>query len=133
MYNEIKLSFFNSDGTDYDLSSIDIEVGVKRNRGDDDQITLTEGDGVTIIDNDVNLVFTESESAEFKERPYYWQLRRTIDSKEKVWLNGDHDWHNGKFDAFNNNGENITISDEGESINIIIESGGSSSFAIYWN
>lgn len=125
MYNEIVLSFFNADGTDYDFTNVTLQVGIKKNRGDEDLVTLDEGDGITITDNDVHFVYTEAESAEFKERPYYWQLRRTIDSKEKVWLNGDHDWHNGKFDAFNNSGETITIDDDGEVINITIHDSGS--------
>ncbi len=130
MYNEIVFSFFNEDGSDYDFSSVTLEAGVKRNRGDEDLITLTEADGITVIDNDVHLVLDGADSSEFKERPYYWQLRRTIDSKEKVWLNGVHDWHNGKFDAFNNAGEVITITDGSEVVTVTIqESGGSVTLA----
>lgn len=130
MYNEIVFSFFNEDGSDYDLSTVAIELGVKRNRGDEDLITLTQASGITVTDNDVHIVFTESESAEFKERPYYWQLRRTIDSKEKVWLNGVHDWHNGKFDAFNNAGETITITDGSEVVTITIQEPGGGSVTL---
>lgn len=120
MYNEKTLSFFNADGSDYDFSSVDVEIGVKKNRGDDDFITLTEGDGVTITDNDVHFVYDEDQSDTFKERPYYWQFRRTISGNEKVWLNGDHDWHNGKFDAFNDSGDTIQINENGDIINITI-------------
>lgn len=120
MYNEKRLSFFNADGSDYDLASVLVEIGVKKNRGDSDLITLTEGNGITINENDIDFVFTESQSTNFKERVYYWQLRRTISGNTKVWLNGDHDWHNGKFDSFNVNGENITIDDNGSDIIISI-------------
>lgn len=133
MYNEKVLSFFNADGSDYDFTDVGVEIGVKKNRGDDDFITLTDGGGITITDNDVHFVFTEAQSATFKERPYYWQFRRTIDSKEKVWLNGDHDWHNGKFDAFSDSGDTIQINENGEVINIVIqESGGTSLFLGYF-
>lgn len=126
MYNEKTLSFFNEDDTDYDFTDVGVEIGVKKNRGDDDFITLTEGNGITITGKDVHFAFTEAQSALFKERPYYWQFRRTIDNKEKVWLNGDHDWHNGKFDAFTSDSE-ITIAENGEVIRIVIqESGGGS-------
>lgn len=124
MFNEKTLSFFNADGSDYDFSAVDVEIGVKRNRGDDDFVTLTEGDGISITDNDVHFAFTEAQSATFKERPYYWQFRRTIDSKTKVWLNGAHDWHNGKFDAFNDSGDTVTITENGEVINIVINEAG---------
>lgn len=121
MYNEKTLSFFNADGSDYDFSAVDLEIGVKRNRGDEDYVTLTEGGGITITDNDVHFVFTEAQSETFKERPYYWQFRRTISGNEKVWLNGDHDWHNGKFDAFNDSGDTVQINDNGDVINIFIQ------------
>jgi hypothetical protein len=124
MHNEKRLSFFNSDGSDYDFTGVTLEIGVKKNRGDADFITLSEGDGITITDNDVDFIFTEAQSELFKERPYYWQLRRTISGNEKVWLNGDHDWHNGKFDAFNNNGETITIDDNGTPVLITISEAG---------
>lgn len=124
MYNEKVFSVFNADGTDYDFTDVGIDVGVKRNRGDDDFLTLTEGDGVIITDNDIHFVFSEDQSSLFTQRAYYWQLRRTIDGNKKVWLNGDHDWHNGKFDAFNNNGETITISEDGETVSITIQESG---------
>lgn len=119
MYNEKTLSFFNADGSDYDFTNVTIEIGVKRNRGDADYVTLTEGYGITITDNDVHFVFDEEQSGTFKERPYYWQFRRTISGNQKVWLNGDHDWHNGKFDAFNSS-DTITIAEDGDNILITI-------------
>lgn len=124
MYNEKVLSFFNAAGSDYDFTDVGLEIGIKKNRGDDDFITITEGNGITITGNDVHFVYNEEQSATFKERPYYWQLRRTIDGNKKVWLNGDHDWHNGKFDAFNDSGDTIQINDDGDIINVTINEGG---------
>jgi hypothetical protein len=110
-YNQKRLSFFNQDMTDYDLSDIVFEIGVKRNPADDDFVTLTIGDGLTVTDNDLDFVFDEEVSATFTERAYYWELRRTRTGNTKVWLNGAHDWHRGKFNSFNNAGCTVNNDD----------------------
>jgi hypothetical protein len=125
--NTKRFSFFNADGTDYDLSGVTLSIGIKRPRFLEDVITLTSGSGLTISGNNVDLELTSVQSANFDERVYYFELRRVISGKQKVWLNGDHIWHKGTFDAFNDNGTNITIDDNGEDILITInEAGGSS-------
>lgn len=120
MYNEIILSFFNGSGGDYNLSTVTLEVGIKKARGDADFITLTESSGITKTDNDAHLVITEAQSLTFTQKAYYWELRRTISGNKKVWLNGDHDWHNGRFDSFTGAGATITIDDNGTPVSIII-------------
>jgi hypothetical protein len=126
MSNTKRFTFFNGDGTDYDLSGVTLSIGIKRPRFTNDILTLTSGQGLTISGNDVDLELTSLQSAEFDERVYYFELRRVISGKQKVWLNGDHIWHKGTFDAFNDNGTNITIDDNGEDVLITINESGSS-------
>jgi len=130
MSNTKRFTFFNGDGTDYDLSGVTLSIGIKRPRFLEDVITLTSGSGLTISGNDVDLELTSLQSAEFDERVYYFELRRVISGKQKVWLNGDHIWHKGTFDAFNDNGTNITIDDNGEDVLITISESGSGGGAV---
>jgi len=130
MSNTKRFSFFNGDGTDYDLSGVTLEIGIKRPRFANDILTLTSGQGLTITGNDVDMELTAAQSANFDERVYYFELRRVISGKQKVWLNGDHIWHKGTFDAFNDNGTNITIDDNGEDVLITISESGSGGGAV---
>jgi hypothetical protein len=114
--NARTLSFFNSDGSDYNLAYQDFQVFIKRYPGDlVNQILLTIGAGLTILGNQILISLTAAQSL-LPEGEYYWELYNF--DTDQTWLNGNSNFHYGKFDGVTESGT-LTIGME-DPIDIIL-------------
>ena len=90
---------YNSDGAQVSLTYEDFEFRLKKFAGDrNTALTLTVGGGITLTGNEIIIRITTTQS-NISEGEYYWELLQ-IDDNE-TWLNGKAIFHNGVFDAFN--------------------------------
>lgn len=114
----------DSDGNPFNVGGIYVDYGfelfIKKYPGATDRekaISLTIGDGLAINGN--QLIFSvTSDDTWLDEGEYYWELY--LNETEKTWLNGKAIFHNGEFDGVNNDTQEVTISENGESITISI-------------
>lgn len=95
------------------------ELFIKRYSGAREKtISLTIGSGLVINGN--QLIFSvTSEDTNVIEGEYFWELY--LNETERTWLNGKAIFHNGEFDGVNNDTETITISEDGETIEITVQ------------
>lgn len=111
--------FTYSNGTAYSFIYDELELNIYRNQGDKKKlISLTHVSGITLNSNTVTASITKALS-NIPEGEYYWELYRT--DLEKTWLTGDAIFHNGKFDGVGTSTETITVTEDGDDINITIE------------
>lgn len=121
--------FTYSDGTAYSFIYDELELNIYKNQGDKKKlISLNHISGISLNSNTVTASITKALS-NIQEGEYYWELYRT--DLEKTWLTGDAVFHNGKFDGVTTDSTAITITEDGDDINITIsEASGSGNLTL---
>lgn len=104
--------FTNSSGADYDISSFEFELFIKKNPGARKDVisllTSYAGFGLTISGNDLTATFTDV-ITDIDAGEYYWELLR-LDTN-KTWLCGPCYVHEGEFDGVGTDTSTISIAD----------------------
>jgi hypothetical protein len=117
--------FKNSEGEARSLAYEEFEFNIKEYSGGRISISIP----LTISENILTAEITEALSR-VNEGEYYYELIRS--DIGKTWLNGKAIFHNGVFDGVDNDTEDITISETGETIEItVMESGTGGSGPVY--
>lgn len=116
--------FVRSDGSAYSFVYLELELNIYQNQGDKKKlISFSLGSGLSIVNaggNRVRASITSGQS-NVNEGKYYAELYRP--DIEKTWSCGDAFFHNGKFDGVNSDSETLTISEDGETIEITVNDG----------
>lgn len=104
--------FTNSSGADYDISSFDFELFIKKNAGARKDVisllTSYAGFGLSISTNELTATFTDV-ITDIDAGEYYWELLR-LDTN-KTWLCGPCYVHEGEFDGVETDTSTISIAD----------------------
>lgn len=116
--------FKYANGNPYNISALDFEFFVKKNeQSTDKDISLTVANGGLSVSgassNQLNVILSVTDSA-VKPRLYYGELYER--TQLLTWFNCDVHAHQGKFDGITET-ESITISLDGEDINITVQTG----------
>lgn len=105
--------FTNSSGADYDVSSFDFELFIKKNAGARKDVisllTSYAGFGLDISTNELTATFTDA-ITDIDSGEYYWELLR-LDTN-KTWLCGPCYVHEGEFDGVGTDTSTISIADQ---------------------
>jgi hypothetical protein len=121
------ITFLNSDGTPFDISALGFKIPVKQNTYSRTNVfELTIGDGLTIQGDDNNELKIEVSAERATVRPdvYFGTLFSTVEGK--TWLNGDWEFHNGKYDGVTET-DAIIVYQNGGDVLITIQGGSSTS------
>lgn len=116
--------FNYADGSAFDISGFDFEFFVKKNeQSEDKDISLTVANGGLSVsgtgNNQLNVILSVTNSG-VRPRKYYGELYER--TQLITWFNCDVHAHKGKFDGVTET-EQITISLDGEDINVTLELG----------
>lgn len=116
------LYFYDSSGNAFPLASYVFQINVKYREGDKtNRLTLTEGAGLTKSGNMLTINPTASQ-ASLREARYYYELEVTLGGSSYVWLCGDAELHNGKFDSVDNTSV-LTISNTSTPVSVVVSRG----------
>ncbi len=124
------LTFKNSDGTNRGISGKGWRLPVYQQPSSRTPIfTLTEGDGLTVQgdDNHQIAILVSASRATVRPDVYFGRLYSSIE--DKTWLNGDWEFHNGKYDGVTETDEIIVYENGDEIIIEVSDSGGSVTLA----
>lgn len=120
-----RLVFTDSNGLPFDISGYVFEFFVKETaKSEDKNISLTVANGGLSVsgddNNQLNLILTSTHT-DIRAKHYYGELYES--TQQLTWLNAEVIAHNGKFDGVSET-DGITISLDGEDINITVEMSG---------
>jgi len=119
----IVLTFLNSAGAAYNISSLNFEIPVfKRPQSTTPQFTLSVGSGLTVGGAGSNELSIDLTAVRATQRPgtYFWRLYS--DAEDHTWLNGPFYFHEGEFDGVNAP-EAFTIDSTGTAVTIEVTTG----------
>ncbi len=120
------LTFRNADGTPRDISGKGWELPVKKSPySRTDLFKLTEGNGLTVQGDDNNELAIEVSAERATVQPDVYFGRLYSSTEDKTWLDGDWEFHNGKYDGVTET-DDITIYENGEEIIIEVSGSGGS-------
>lgn len=113
---DIAFTVLDSAGAAFSLVYEDFQFIVKSYPGDrTNQINLTVGSGITLSGNQILIEVTATQ-ANLAAAQYYWELLQVDDNE--TWLSGNATFHQGPFDAAN---DDISIElTEREVVNLYI-------------
>lgn len=118
------LKFRNVDGTPRDISGKGWYLPVKKEPAARNNLfQLTEGDGLTVQGDDsdeLKIEISASRSNPFgsyRSDVCFGSLKTT--NPNRTWLNGDWEFHNGKYDGVTET-DTITVSEDGDTVYITI-------------
>lgn len=113
---DLTLPIYDSDGVAFSLVYEDFQFFIKRYPADRvNTIDLTVGAGITLDGNEILIDITAAQS-NIAEGAYYYELLNVDDNE--TWLCGNATFHNGPFDAVN---DDISIElHEHEVVNIYL-------------
>lgn len=119
------LSFYDAAGNAFPLASYTFQLNIKYRDGDTaNRVTLTEGAGLVKSGNTLTINPTATQAA-IREARYYYELQVTFGGGVYVWICGDAEFHNGKFDSVDNTSV-LTISNTSTPVSVVISRGTSS-------
>lgn len=120
------LTFVNADGSAHAITGKDWKLPVKKTPSAvDDLFELSEGDGLTVFgddDNKLRIEVTAERSSVAKMYAVFFG-RLFSETEDHTWLNGDWEFHNGKYDGVTET-DTITISEDGEDVLITVSQEG---------
>jgi hypothetical protein len=121
------LTFVNSDGTPYDISGKGWKLPVKKTPSATTNLfELSEGSGLTVQgsgSNQLKIEVTAEQASINKKQANVYFGTLFSEEEDHTWLNGDWEFHNGKYDGVTET-DTITISEDGEDITITISQEG---------
>lgn len=119
------LTFVNADGSPHPIIDYEFELPVKKAPvAVANLFKLTVGDGLTVQGDDENQLLIEvnatRSSVTKQDNVFFGKLIAT--SEDHTWLNGDWEFHNGKYDGVTET-DTITIAEDGGSVTIVVSGG----------
>lgn len=113
--------FVYSGGSAYSFIYRELELNIYEYEGAKKKLlSFTIGSGLTVNANRVRASITASQS-NINEGEYYIELYRP--DLEKTWGAGKAIFHNGQFDGVSNDGDEITVSEDGDTVLFTIQEG----------
>lgn len=116
-----KFIFVDEDGAAIDISTFAFALYIREYAGArTNTISLTVGSGLTVGgsgNNELTASFTVANTT-VNEKEYYWELYKGLTSK--TYLSGKAFAHNGVFDGVSNDSESVTITDETDTVTVVL-------------